>query len=101
VVKSNAFTGLAINQVSGQTYWYVSMTAKATYAYPDGYANPGCTAGERKCGNFAVLLYAEDIAEPGAGVDKYRLKVTNPNATPAFEIPLTVIGGGNNQVPHK
>ncbi len=101
VVKSNAFTGLAINQVSGQTYWYVSMTAKATYAYPDGYANPGCSAGERKCGNFAVLLYAEDVAEPGAGVDKYRLKVTNPSGTPAFEIPLTVITGGNVQVPHK
>lgn len=101
VIKTNAFSGLANQQVTGQGYWYTSMTGKATYSVPTGQVNPYCSPDSLKCGNFTVIMYAEDRAEPGAGVDTYKLKLIAPNSLVVFDMSLQTILGGNVQVPHK
>ena len=100
VIKTNAFTGMANAQVKGTDYWYTSMTGKATYSVPEGQVNPYCSPGVLKCGNFTIIMYAEDRAEPGAGVDTYKLKLIAPNKKVVFDMALQTIVGGNVQVPH-
>ncbi len=99
VIKTNAFTGLAVNKTAGGV-WYTSMTGKATYSVPEGQVNPYCSPGVLKCGNFTIVMYAEDRAEPGAGVDQYKLKLIAPNNKVVFDMTLQTIAGGNVQIPH-
>lgn len=101
VIKTNSFTGLS--NVRGGTspeWWYTTMTGKATYGVPDGQVNPYCTPGVLKCGNFTVIMYAEDHGEPGAGIDTYKVKLIAPNGKALFDMPLQTISGGNVEVPH-
>jgi hypothetical protein len=46
-------------------------------------------------------MYAEDRAQPGAGVDQYRLKLIAPNNKTVFDMTLQTITGGDVQVPHQ
>jgi hypothetical protein len=100
VIKTNAFTGMTNVQVPSQTYWYTSMTGKATYAVPIGQVNPYCLPGVIKCGSFTVITYAEDKKEPGSSYDTYRIKLVAPSGAVVFDMPLHTILGGNVQVPH-
>lgn len=78
------------------------MTGKATYAVPTGQVNPWCSPGVLKCGNFRIIMYAEDRWEPGAGFNTYKLKLIAPDGkTVLFDMPLSTIVGGNVRVPHK
>jgi hypothetical protein len=51
-------------------------------------------------GNYSLLATAVDNGEPGAGVDQFGVKITNPDGSTCLVVPLTTITGGNIQVPH-
>jgi hypothetical protein len=112
IVKSNALGNLAVSQVTTTTpsYWTATLTGKATYSIPSGTLY----CGTNKCGGYTFTMYAEDRAEPGAGVDKYwfQLKdpntglvvaqgsVPSPNTTGGAAANASTITGGNVQIPH-
>jgi uncharacterized repeat protein (TIGR01451 family) len=111
IIKSNALGNLAVSQVTTTTpsYWIATLTGKATYAIPSGTLY----CGVNKCGGYTFTMYAEDRAEPGAGVDKYWFQLKDPNtgqvvaqgslpsaATGGAAASAVTIVGGNIQIPH-
>src|SRR5262249_7044925 len=101
VLKSNALTGMTIAKVSGQQYYYTSITGKATWAVPTGDTNPPCGAGILKCGNFSFTMYAEDRKEPGANATTFRIISRDPTNALVLDTGATpiTIRGGNVVVP--
>jgi YbbR domain-containing protein len=90
-VKSNALDGLALSPTSSTTGW-------ATFSGKSTYFAPGMLQPE---GNHAFMVYAEDNTEPGTGVDKFWIQVTNglSLSSPAADNAVN-ISGGNIVVPH-
>jgi hypothetical protein len=93
-LKSNSLGSLltGVNVDSTGTWGWASFSGKATYLEP-GWSQP--------VGNYAFSAYVEDRNEPGSGLDKFWIRVTNGiyiNGTgPANGIPIT---NGNIVVPH-
>jgi hypothetical protein len=107
IVKSNSMGGLAVAQVTGQTYYSATLTGKSTYAVPvtDPLLTPFCN--DWKCGNYSFNVYVEDQKEPGAGSDRYWIQVKDPANNIVAKAAISGAGaagaqtitGGNIQVP--
>jgi hypothetical protein len=96
-LKSNALDGLALSDPSA-TFGWATFSGKATYLAP-GWPEP--------VGNYHFVVYAEDHATPGAGVDRFWISVTDGDGNPT-DLSMTgpaveeaaLLGGGNIAVPH-
>jgi hypothetical protein len=92
-VKSNALVGLALGVTPG--VGWASFSGKSTYQEPT-WPLP--------IGNRAFVVYVEDRNEPGAGIDRFWIKVTGSSGITLLEpaagnaVPLQ---GGNIVVPHR
>ena len=101
-IKSNAINnGLAIGSSSDTNgvYGTASFTGKATYYISKTDTNAG---------NQLFTVYVEDHNEPGTGVDKFWIKLTDGNNNPISAVTMPGTGvsgaqfikGGNIVVPH-
>jgi hypothetical protein len=59
-----------------------------------------CKATIGSTGNYTVAATVVDNGEPGAGVDQFGLRISNPDGSTFLAVPLTTIIGGNIQAPH-
>jgi PKD repeat protein len=92
-VKSNALYGLALGEDSEAPMGWASFSGKSTYQEP-GWPDP--------IGNYVFTVYVEDRNEPGTGVDRFWIEVSDGLALerPATDNALP-IEGGNLVVPHR
>ncbi len=97
-IKSNALYGLSIG--SEFDYGWASFSGRNTYLDPSMVEPQG---------NHEFLVYVEDYGEPGAGIDRFWLRIFDKDDDVIVDIsmdkPATTnaetIVGGNIVVPHK
>jgi hypothetical protein len=91
-IKSNALYGLALGEDTRVPMGWASFAGKSTYLEP-GWPQP--------VGNYEFMVYVEDRNEPGSGVDRLWIKVTDGLAMGGTASTGAVsLGGGNIVVPH-
>ena len=96
-IKSNALYGLALGEVdeAGEFIGWASFSGKCTYEEP-GWVEPE--------GNHEFLVYVEDWGDPGAGLDRLWIDVSDDQNYLSLglnsENNSVLLDGGNIVVPH-
>jgi len=100
-VKGNALYGLAIGELTDndETYGWAAFSGKANYLEP-GWLEP--------IGNHEFIIYVEDRDERGNGLDRFWIKIKDPNGITIDYMSMNdpaadnyvELDGGNIIVPH-
>jgi hypothetical protein len=96
-IKSNALDGLALGEFdeAGKYIGWASFSGKCTYQEPD-WIEPE--------GNHDFLVYVEDWGDPGVGLDKFWIDVSDDQDSLSLGTDAVqdwiLLNGGNIVVPH-